>query len=317
MTTEPRPATSPTHEINLVLTAVNRGQRCDTTGLYPDECGCAEHFTDRPTVISLAALERLAGHPLPAYRMRARDPHWKVPDPQRTVCDHRDDDLCGPCSTLLDQLLADLPDLVEQVGIAMRKAVRFPPHGHRRGDTETPDESPIPWNQAAALALGDLQRLIATGRHTSRHALLADLSRAARRAHRVIDRPRDRTFTMCPVCRTELVVPEADPDNRQIVCTTNGCSYSASWDQHQSDLLDANGDAMLTMNDLVLVLTRAGEPMTRDRINNMIRRHGLPREQISDPKWEDGKVVVTEPKWVYRLRDVRELAARIDTRKDT
>ncbi len=48
----------------------------------------------------------------------------------------------------------------------------------------------------------------------------------------------------------------------------------------------------------------------RNRINYLIRRHGLPREQIVKPAWE-GDRLVTEPQWVYRLRDVRDLIARL------
>ncbi len=283
---------------------------CPLTDLPASQCGCRTHHRPEPTVVTISQLEHLAGHRLPAYRMRARDPRWKVPDPTPTMCDHRQDDLCPDCDRVLDGLLYDLPELIEHLTIALRKGHRFAPHGHRRGDVEHPDEAPILWSPAAASALGDLHRIMAD--RPGRKSMLYRLSRAAARTHRIVDRPQDREITMCPRCRSEIVVTNRD---LAVTCTSDTvCGYAASWDQHQRDLLEANEDAMLTMNDLVLVLTRAGEPMTRDRINKMIKRHGLPRERIENPAWREGRLV-TEPQWVYRLGDVRHLQAEIDARK--
>jgi len=328
VTIDPTTRTTTDHQV-LTALHLNRGQLCDITGMYPDECGCPEHYADRPTVISIAALERLTHHPLPAYRMKRRDPRWRVEDPRTVRCTHRNDDLCGDCETILTNLLNDLPGVVEDLHLALRKAVRFTPHGFRRGDKETPDESPIPWNPSAAETLGDLNRIMLNGHLLDRHTLLEDLSKTIRRAHRVIDRPKDREFTLCPECREEIPVTsrklavqcfatiiEDDPDapepddGEQRAQRTRQCDYAASWEQHQKDILQANEDALLTMSDLVLVLTRAGEPITRDKVNNLIRRHGLPREQIQKAKWKEGKIV-TDPQWVYRLRDVRELVAKL------
>lgn len=65
---------------------------------------------------------------------------------------------------------------------------------------------------------------------------------------------------------------------------------------------------MLTMNQLILVSSEPGTPpdRVRNRINYLIRRHGLPREETQSPKWRGGKIV-TEPQWVYRLGDVQDL----------
>ncbi|MEN0072507.1 MAG: hypothetical protein AAGC63_16130 [Propionicimonas sp.] len=284
---------------------------CTLTDLPPDTCGCPTHHQPgHHPVITIAALERLTGHPLPAYRPTRRDPRWKIPEPQTTVCTHRTDDLCGPCGRILNGLLHDLPDLVSELHAAMRKDTRFKPHGHRQSDRDHSDESSIPWNPAAARTLGDLNAWMAdvTAQPStwSRHRQLARLSALAERAHRIIERPEDREYSMCPRCRGEITVTGHD----WVICPADGCRYAATWATHQADLLDAMGDAMLTLDDLVLVLTRSGEPINRNRVNYLIRRHGLPREEIENPKWREGRLV-TEPQWVYRLRDVRDLQARL------
>lgn len=48
----------------------------------------------------------------------------------------------------------------------------------------------------------------------------------------------------------------------------------------------------------------------------MIRRHGLPREEIKRAKWKEGRIV-TEPQWVYRLRDVRDMQAALARKEDS
>jgi hypothetical protein len=314
-----------------VLTALqlDRGQLCDVTGLYPDECGCAEHYIDRPTVISIAALERLANHPLPAYRLKPRDPRWRVPQPERTICNHRKDDLCGACETLVAGLLHDLPQMLEQLGLTLRKAHRFAPRGFHRGDEEHPDESPIPWSVPAVRCMGDLHKLMAQAHLLSRHELLERMSKLMRRGHRVIDRPQDRDVAMCPECRGEIiilnrhrtvtcgaVIVEDDPDAPE---PTNGeprrqrertCTYAASWEQFRRDLLTSNADVMLTADEIRFVLSHNGEPITRQRISYLATRHGLPREEIQAPKWQKGKIV-TEPTWMYRLGDVQDLQTEL------
>lgn len=304
---------------------------CPISDLPTDQCGCHQHHRPAQTVISIAALERIAGHPLPQARLIRRDPRWKVPEPTRTVCTHRADDLCGDCDTLLRGLLADLPELVEQLTITLRKGHRFAPRGFRHGDKETPDEAPIPWNPPAVRCLADLHRFMLDAPLADRHWILTELSALARRAHRIIDRPTDREITICPECRTEIIVTdrartvtcgativEDDPDTpepaegEQRPQRERVCRYAAGWEQHRKDLLTVNADAMLTMNQLVLVFSEPGTPpeRVRNRINYLIRRHGLPREQIEFPEWNDGQLR-SVTKWVYRIRDIEDLQAQL------
>mgnify|MGYP000894051917 FL=1 len=310
-----------------------RRTRCATTDLPASECGCHQHRYHRPLVITAAHLERLAGRKLPEVRYLVREREWRVPEPKTVRCTHRRDDLCGDCSTLLTAYLADLPMVIEQLEGALRKAYRIAPHGFRRGDTETPDEAPVPWNPSAVRCLSDVHRFMLDAPLKDRHWILENLSGLARRAHRIIDRPVDREITMCPTCRAEIVVTnrslavtcgakvvEDDPDapkpeeGQQPAQRIRICDYAASWEQHRKDLLSVNLDAMLTMNELLIVLGGAGEQINRDKINNLIRRHGLPREEIVTGQWRQGEVK-TRSLWVYRLGDVMFLMAQIEERK--
>lgn len=304
--------------------------RCTTTDLPAAECGCPRHHHSLPTVISAAALERLAGHPLPSVRMLRRR-EWCVPEPTRTVCTHRKDDLCGDCATLLEGLLDDLPEIVEQLTITLRKGHRFAPKGVMQGDTTRAEEAPIPWNPPAVRCLSDIHRFQLAAPLNSRHWILTELSSLARRAHRIIDRPQDREVTMCPKCRAEIVVMdrartvtcravvvEDDPsapeprEGEQRAQRERVCTYAASWEQHRKDLLQVNQDAMLTMKQLVGVFAEPGIPpeKIRSHVRYLEKRHGLPREQIRMPYWRDGELH-TRDQWVYRLGDVQTLMATV------
>lgn len=274
---------------------------CDWSTLHVDECAHCQQGGTPAVVVTIGTIEHATRRPQPAYRHR--DPRWKEPDPHPTLCEHRKEDLCPTCDTLLEGLLQDLPELLHQLGIAMRKDTRFAPHGHRQGDLETPDEAPIPWNPAAASCLSDLTRLIRST-WPDRKALLVQLSTLASRAHRIIDRPKDRAYSMCPQCRHQIEIE----DRTLISCPD--CHYHATWEQHQTDLLDANGDMMLTAEEIRFVLARNGEPITRQRISYLVERHGLPREQVTVPSWQ-GRRIVTEARYVYRLSDVRALQERL------
>ena len=307
MTIDSTTRTTTDHQV-LTALHLDRGQLCDLTNMFPDECGCNEHYQDRPTVISVAALERLAGHSLPAYRVQRRDPRWKVVAPQPTICEHRRDGLCVHCEILLNQLLTDLPDLVDQLGIAMRKDVRFAPHGFRRGDKETPDEAPIPWSPAAARTLNELRRIMNDDTlrdHAHRHQLLTRLSTAASKAHRIIERPKDTAFVgPCPQCGIDLWV------ERDHTVTCQACNYHATWLAHQQATIDARGDQLMTMDDVVKTLNGVGEPITRKRVEYLEKRYGLPREKHTVPHWQ-GQTITTSEVWMYRLKDVRELQAKL------
>lgn len=282
-------------------------QRCHLTDLPLASCGCPDHHHDETTVVSIAALEKLAGRPLPDYRFRVRRPRWRVPDPEQVACTHQRHGLCKPCDDYLDGLLADLPHLVEELGYAMRRDVAFTPHGFRPGDEETPDEAPLSWNVAAADMLRELARI--TGGRPRRPQLLAGLSKAVKDAHRIIDRPKDRVYCgPCPSCGQSLEGVRGQP----VTCAAENCQYAATWDQHNATALEARQDQLLPMHDLLKVLQAGGRPLARKQVEWLQKRYGLPREQRSVPYWAGHELRVAEV-WCYRVRDVLELQDRLDS----
>lgn len=278
---------------------------CRITQLPAEWCGCPQHHHQpAQTRLSDHAIARLGGQRhQPATRRPAHAHNWTITDPEPTRCDHtRNGTLCGPCSKLLDGYLADLPELTRDLGSAWRQDVRFAPGGAPSHD---PDEAPLGWNPAAGDLLDELRVMFddpAARRPGNRPALLERLSSLTHRARRIIDRPKIRALTACPTCRAVLSAERG----RRVVCPTDGCHYHAEWDAHQRNLLDAHADRLLTVRDLVAVLCRAGEPIDRNRINYLIRRHGLPREKITLADWENGTLKTREV-WAYRLGDVRAL----------
>ena len=276
-------------------------------------------WIDADVVIKLSELEQLAGHQLPAYQAQARPkkdptiPDWHVPEPKATWCEHRQDDLCGDCAKLLAGLEADMPALIHDLGLALTLRTRFAPRGHRKGDTEHPDESQIPLSLAASARLSDFHTFLAQRPTLNRHEALKQLSMLAEKAHRTIDRPKDRIYTRCPLCSEDIWLDQTGP-----VACTKCHSYTAdTWTQHESNLIAANLDAMLTMTELVSAITTNRDPAacerTRNRIRYLERRHGLARERIQRPQWGTDGENITEAKWGYRLGDVLDLLDRKKT----
>lgn len=252
-------------------------------------------WIDADVVIRLSELEQLAGHPLPAYRVTKRTPQWNVIDPKPTHCEHREDDLCPECSDLLDDLITDLPGIIEQLCVTLRKGSRFAPRGWAKGDEERPDEATIPWSIAASTLLDEINRFTSANNH-SRAWQLGALSSIASRAHHIIDRPRDRHITICPRCSQTLWLD----DKTAFTCPTTDCGYACdSWSSHIADLLATQPDVMLTMDELTLAIDAKPETI-RKRIQRAVATKGMPRERRK--VWRDGRIV--EGPWVYRLTDV-------------
>ncbi|MFT3877152.1 MAG: hypothetical protein QM708_12125 [Propioniciclava sp.] len=306
---------------------------CDRTGLARLWCCCPDHesFTMTPAerhmvsggVHHVADLERAAGRPLPEVRYTRRTPVlWQEPRPRSTVCDESHSRppgaaLCHECSDLLDRLRADAPALLLALHEAVIKDVAFAQLGApaTHADPETGaliEESPVPFNAGASDALREVKAALQV-RPVS--AQLAALSAAARRAHQVVDRPRDDIrLGKCPMCGAAISMPRPghhDIAAGHVMVTCPACTYRASWADHQRVILDQAGDTPLTIGEIVGVLTQGGEPVARKRIEYLVARHGLPRERMTR-LYRRGHELVFGEVWVYRLRDVRELQAKLD-----
>jgi len=281
---------------------------------------------DSHTVTTIGTLETITGKRLNAYRvLRRREGPWtidRIPDDIGCLDSHGKPpgmQLCHACQNLLEALHTDTPELLAELATARRRAVKF------IGGTDDP--AGIPWSEAASRCHRELATLWAELAGTNltdlnQPALLIRLGHLHRQGRRIIDRPRDLiNLGLCPICGHEIrqerpTVTELEQATATVTCThapTDGpaCPYTADWHDHQKTLLDQRNDMMLTVSELVGVLTEAGEPATRRRIKYLVEHHGLPRERITRPHLR-GKAIVTEQVWVHRLGDVRDLMAKLN-----
>jgi uncharacterized Zn finger protein (UPF0148 family) len=248
---------------------------------------------------------------------------WCTLKPEPVICDHGKPDgsmLCPVCEERLWRALADVPRLVADLELHLTKQNVFlergmPQPSEDEEEAEVVDESPLPYVEAASSTLRDLTRVL--GERPAREAInrlyawrdtlrlphLAEfasrLTRATTKAFRVIDmNPYLTHYGTCPTCKTDIRI-ERVPEEDDVVCP--GCGYKAKVADHLRAQLDLAADRQFTLTDVVKVLNDAGEPTTRQEVENLIYRQGLPREQV--PVWQDGRL---EKVWKYRLGDVRD-----------
>ena len=260
--------------------------RCHLTDLHTECCACNQHQrAEQPTVINITALEKLAGHPLPNYRVINLDsyhPHL-IPDAQPldridgqatswcTSCGHyprsRDRWLCDWCT---EQWMIDLrntPALTDDLNLAITRQTRM----GAGGKTST---TPLPFNYAASHALHDLDQVLrniatallgAVGQNTPgmlAHQLLdnhRDISRrqdapdlagplrkAVRRGTAIIDRPRPTIYLgACSTCNLALHAPDG--------VNTHRCACGAIYVIRVAltERRDAIADMLVTWPELV------------------------------------------------------------------
>lgn len=227
-------------------------------------------------------------------------------------------------------MLRDVPHLVADLELAHTKQNRFLQRGFPQkaaqdpdDDTQpSPEESPVAWDEKAAEAVKALA-LALDGEPTMRSCELAGnwlftmrnpnltelasrVSRAFIRAMKAIDSaPHLTHYGKCPHCGQDIRHERVQEDDGLVECR---CGYTAPVKDHRTAQLEFGADTEMTLTQVVKVLCDAGEPTTRQEVENLIYRDGLPREQR--PLWKDGRV---EQVWHYRLGDVRDfrMAKRI------
>jgi hypothetical protein len=227
---------------------------------------------------------------------------WLVPVPRVTVCTHKPDGtLCHKCRYVLDCLLADVPQLLRELRTVFIRDVCYPKAGWRRGSHL--DLTRLIWSEPAARVLNILTEHMHTYRDELSVERLRRLSAIFELAHRVIDRPLAPITVWCIRCGRELAL---GPGQSGVSCD---CGYTATRQQYQADVINANQDMLLTSKEVSIVLTSAGEPISRQTVERMAVRCGLPREKITVPRWQNGRIVQYST-WGYRVADVQALAAR-------
>lgn len=312
---------------------------CENSGLQRlwcpmDCCGTFTMTSDEyalyhgGNVTTIRHLEQVAARPLPQYRARYNT--WRVPEPKTTHCDHATEALCQTCEALLDNLLADLPYLVHELGIAARKAQHFAPRGNTRQRRECPTdncagtmhptneqwkcatcgtvaefESALPYNNGASTELRRINQMMAE-RHDDRRALLTIMSRRLEAGHKVIERPDNMLYLgACPTCNNDLYAERGDT----VDCDLD-CGYRTTWAAHHEHLLDQLEDRLMTMAEVVTLYQAAGQPITRRRVQWIIESRHVPVQRLTMARWHGALGMRTEPIAVIRLGDFRTEHAR-------
>lgn len=320
--------------------------RCEFTGIERLGCACpaCESFTMtdqekslRSGVINIRDLEAQVGRPVPEYRMKVRSldttaasRRWQQTD--LIACDHdsRSTRLCSSCEVLFENLIGDIPALVENLEEAIARNVRFVDHG----SSTSPDESPLGLYRAASDALRrlrdtlvypseavrrrdrpDLAAQVATGasrwmlshwqdvlRHVDIRGVAHRVSLATQRAHRVIDRPRDLMFLGdCPRACGAQLWPERGAVS--VACPNEACGWAGSVDELIREWLSTGDDRYLTERELLLALPT----LTRRTLGRWIAHEGVPRQEMSRPFWQEDGTLSAKTYMAYRLGSVREL----------
>lgn len=281
---------------------------------------CLRVPTEQEVIGPPVAAPRL--NPGAMLRLDYASGEWHTRQPPRPVlCDHEEKPpgsvLCGACEADLFRALADVPRLVADLELHLTKQNVFLERGLDPED-EVIEESPLPYAEAASSALDKLTRVLGTPpaaaavrhlqrwRETVRMPHLVEfasrVTRAVAKAFSVIDTvPYLTHYGRCPVCKRDIR-QERVPEGAEVKCQ---CGYAAEVGEHRIAQLDLAADIQMPLTRIVSVLNDAGERTSRQEIENMIYRDGLPREQ--QPVWQDGRI---EKVWHYRLGDVREWRAR-------
>src|SRR5215217_5092855 len=228
-----------------------------------------------------------------------------------TCTGHTQTGICPECLTDLTRILNDIPQLFDDLDIAIAGDAQFVEHGFRGGDFTLQMGGS---NTNPAIAAHHRLVLALTGDGTGAHpvcsdwfdasspatlaerlnyqlhrlileprmpVLAHDISSAAARAHHVIDIPKDLVYYgPCPDCGRDIVQERIHRDDQEtkVRCRYLTCGYGEPLDTHQKRILDANLDRQFSIAECVGMISNAGKTVTRDQINGWIRHKGLHRE---------------------------------------
>ena len=277
------------------------------------------------------------------------------PKPAIVDCNHPSDNwyLCPDCASILELCLSDLPALLNDLNLAITNQTRFIEHGTLEQPSQPEhviDRIPagylkVPFNRAASNARQTLIRAIRNAKGFAPNvAGLTDtetvdyaaeaiqdltrqddatfaasrITRAIATAHNTIDRPRDWQFLgYCPApqedghpCKREL---NAEMGDEYVTCDCG--QYTAKVEDHIAGALDGIDDQLMTDSELIGAVLLAGEPIRRTQIHSWAKTGRIePHFRIKPVLRRDG-TLGSEKIRVYRLGDVRTLAAEAERKR--
>lgn len=254
--------------------------------------------------------------------------------------------VCKDCTKELIRHLTDIPALVRDLQVALVKDVRFVQRGAvARGpvseDEGKQEEAPVNFNIRARTALKQLRlampwaspaEMVQAKQNPEFIALAAvrvrrnvkdrlrqpdandwagQVSRACMQARQVMDTPREVIFYgICPNCSGDIYQERVDKyDKSAVIVCQHGCGYVEQYKMHEQNALNGGDDRWLTIDQLVGAIEAADEVVTRKQIKGWAARDGLPRETRNVPTLSNEGGLTSTEIYVYRLGDVRAMAA--------
>lgn len=302
--------------------------RCPLTDLPTTQCGCPNHHKPTGGVISAAALERIIGRPAPEYRTRQRinldtpnttltptaQPLDRVNPAATETCQacgdyprSRDKWICDWCAEQWEIDLLNADTIAAELDTAIAKQTRMTSNAGGSNDN-----TPLPFNPAAAEARAELTRTIRNAhrqlvtrpragrltqqlldqtrntitRHPDAPELVTNVRTAIRRALAIIDRPRPTLYLgPCPTCQLATHITEGTTTH------TCPCGQIIIVAQALADRETAIADVLVTWQELL-----DARIAPRSTLYWWRKHHHL--EPVTD--WNGHPM--------YRLGDAKELA---------
>lgn len=306
-----------------------RPATCSVTDLPKITCGCDDCINYRPSAAELHSFALThepdsSASPVWVRRLHYHSAEWTEAEPQQVVCDHGKPvgmRICPDCAATFARLLHDVRAVMTELDLCLTKQTGFLEHGAPK--LADPDESSLPWNEGASKVI---RRLFAAleGRPTRRAAELLDdwdktlrredleslvsrVSAAVASAHQLVDSPAVTTYYgPCPTCQVDIYTEHVPKDG---MVTCRACGYTSPREPHLQRQLRTMSSRQMRLGNVVRALNDAGIRASRQDVENLIYREGLPREQVDvPPHWvgegAERRLVGGDVVWVYRMGDV-------------
>lgn len=198
--------------------------------------------------------------------------------------------LCTEDSAALSILFAAVPQLLEQLNVAVTKQAKVA-SGGKAGKGSVHERSPVNWGVAAVrdallveLALwGD--DIDAIRRHPQASEIVSGVGKAVKDAYRAIDRAQERKYLgQCLyqeeglICHAELWIK---PGAHQVECTQ--CEHVHDVGEKRSDLVDQAEEFIVTPREASEFIGEYGDkPVGQQRIRNYLDRGRLTERPSPD-----------------------------------
>jgi len=198
--------------------------------------------------------------------------------------------LCHDCCSMLETIFASIPQLVDQLDLAIAKQSRMATGG-KSGKGSVHERSPIDFGVLAVrdallveLALWG-QDVNAIRRHVQAAEIASGIGKAVKNAYRAIDRAQDRKYLgKCNHKVRGLNCPEelwVRPNAKEVRCKS--CGYEHNVANRRLDMLEMAEDQICTPREASQYIGEVGGiNVGHQRIRNYLDRKRIPVRPSAD-----------------------------------